>query len=687
MTESLPSPTILIVDDIEANLIALCAVLRQDDLTILQARSGRDALESLLVHDVALALIDLQMPDMDGFELAELMRGVERTRRVPIIFITASAQDVERRFRGYETGAVDFLYKPIEAEILRSKTQVFVDLYRHRQEIICQRDELHRLLEEKSQLLEARNRAEASRRESDERVRLAMTAGAMGSWDMNLATDTVTSDAKEFELLGLSPIEDNPSMTRWYQMVHPDDAAALRLAVQRAIQSGGGLDHEFRVVRPDGSVRWLMRKGAVLHEETGQPARMIGVSFDVTDRKRLEERLRQWNHELECEVSARTQQLGRSQQRLRALAKELTITEQRERKRLANELHDHLAQMLALGRWRLSQIKNIRGPELPPADLIQGLEEVLEESLRYTRTLVTDLSPPVLHNLGLPQALKWLGEYMKRHDVRVTVTIPDSLSHQLPEDQAVLLFQSARELLMNAWKHAGTSEADVTLAERNGELCLTVQDRGKGFDTTAESSGEPHTGPSSKFGLFSIRERMKALGGEFRLESAPGQGTTATLMLPVAGQDAAEVSSPRTEPVEAVAENLEEVAGATDSIRVLLVDDHAMMRHGLRTILENYPDVEVVGEAGNGEEAVSAVDVLQPSVVVMDINMPKLNGIEATARITSRHPCVRVIGLSVNAEEENIRAMTRAGAATLLTKEAAVDQLYQAVKGVIPAQG
>jgi CheY-like chemotaxis protein len=113
--------------------------------------------------------------------------------------------------------------------------------------------------------------------------------------------------------------------------------------------------------------------------------------------------------------------------------------------------------------------------------------------------------------------------------------------------------------------------------------------------------------------------------------------------------------------------------------RVLLVDDHAMVRQGLRMVLEGYAEVEVIGEAWNGEEAVAAVEQLRPDVVLMDINMPKKNGIEATAEIKARYPETIVIGLSVNAEGENADAMKRAGAALLITKEAAVDQLYEAI--------
>lgn len=132
----------LLVDDLEENLLSLEMLLRRDGLELLKARSGTEALELLLQYDVALALLDVQMPGMDGFELAELMRGTERTRSVPIIFLTAGTGDARRRFRGYEAGAVDFLQKPIEPDILRSKANVFFDLRRQHRLLEIQRDEL-----------------------------------------------------------------------------------------------------------------------------------------------------------------------------------------------------------------------------------------------------------------------------------------------------------------------------------------------------------------------------------------------------------------------------------------------------------------------------------------------------------------------------------------------------------------
>ncbi len=416
------------------------------------------------------------------------------------------------------------------------------------------------------------------------------------------------------------------------------------------------------------------------------------VEIELESRKKAEEALRQLNAELEARVEKRTRDIVASQHRLRALTSELTLAEQRERKRLAVELHDYLAQLLVLAKLKLGQGKRLAEPMPTCAEMIKQTDEVLTEALTYTRTLVHDLSPSVLHEFGLAAAIRWLADRMRRHDLAVTVFLEWNEDVNLAEDRAVLLFQSVRELLMNAAKHAKSGKAAVRLELRDRKVWIEVRDEGAGFDVDAAAAVGEHDAAdtlSSKFGLFSIRERMKALGGTFDLESAPGRGTTATLSLPLKTRDGREAlgrqdSTARLPDFELRTSNREPSTspvspGASRRIRVLLVDDHAMVREGLRSVLETYADVEVVGEALDGEEAVSFVDQFQPSVVVMDINMPKMNGIEATALIKVRHPHVVVIGLSVNASGENQHAMKTAGAAVLLTKEAAVDDLYQTI--------
>jgi len=249
---------------------------------------------------------------------------------------------------------------------------------------------------------------------------------------------------------------------------------------------------------------------------------------EIIKRKRAEEALADLTKNLEERITERTQQL-------RTMATDLNLAEQQERKRLAAELHDHLQHLLVLGKIKIGQGKRHAPPIPVLTDAMKQVDEVLSDALRYTRTLVAELSPAVLRDLGLPAALKWLAEYMQKLSMTVTVNVPEQQQLGLPEDQAVLLFQSVRELLINASRYAGTGAAVDTLECQDNQLRIQVRDEGVGFDVTAAAAaaGAATGGTSSKFGLFSIRERMSALGGSFDLESAPGQGTTATLTLPL----------------------------------------------------------------------------------------------------------------------------------------------------------
>lgn len=159
----------LLVDDRKENLLSLEGLLKREGLTLLKAHSGTEALELLLQHDIALALVDVQMPEMDGFQLAEIMRGSQRTKNIPIIFVTASNADQPRRFRGYEAGAVDFISKPIEPAILRSKANIFFDLYLQRQEVASQRDQLAEASAENARLLNETREYARALKEADQR--------------------------------------------------------------------------------------------------------------------------------------------------------------------------------------------------------------------------------------------------------------------------------------------------------------------------------------------------------------------------------------------------------------------------------------------------------------------------------------------------------------------------------------
>jgi len=535
---------------------------------------------------------------------------------------------------------------------------------------------------------------------TEERLRLAVESADIGTWDINLATGSNCWDRRCKAMFGL-PSDAEVPYERFLSLIHPADRSHVIGALEQSTDPSGdgSYDIEYRIVRPDRREVWIRGIGRSFFEERDgkrQAVRFIGTTLDINESKRTQEHLQRWGSELQQAVDLKTTQLVQSQERLRALTNELNLTEQRERKRLAGDLHDYLAQLLVVMRMKLRQAVPLVPTEKATA-LLKDADQALTQALDYTRSLVSELAPPSLHEFGLLQSVEWLASQMRQHGLTVKVR-PAAEALFLPEDQAILLFQSVRELLYNVLKHAHTDEATVSMTIiPNSELCIMVEDRGNGFDAAAL---ELHSADSTRFGLFSLRERMATMGGRVSIDSGVGRGTRITLLMPYwpvrpRGEQAEHVvpiAGPSNQAHGSVSATSlghgelnvhDSVLHEHPRIRVLLVDDHAMVRQGLRSVLENYPDIEVVGEADDGKASLVSVEHVRPSVIVMDLNMPRMNGIDATAIIKSRYPETIILGLSVNAGEENQAAMIRAGASALLTKEAAVDQLYDMIHGAV----
>ncbi len=397
---------------------------------------------------------------------------------------------------------------------------------------------------------------------------------------------------------------------------------------------------------------------------------------EALDRKRAEQALRRAKDELEERVRQRTAELHRRAEQLARLTSELTMAEQRERQHLAQVLHDGLQQLLVAARFRLNVL------ETSTEEQVRGeaaeLSELIADSIETSRSLTAELSPPVLKN-GLVPSLEWLARWMhEKHGLVIDLETPVGAA-PMAENVTVLLFQATRELLFNVVKHAGVKAARVILSRDDRRLVVVVEDEGRGFEPERPPTGGDQSGG---LGLFAIGERLELLGGSLRIDSAPGRGSRLTLVVPDVLE--ASVTSPPRAPQTQISVGfaspaVPSEAEADGQVRIALVDDHAVVRQGLAAVLRQEKGFQIVGEASDGKSAVELVHQLQPDVVLMDISMPGMNGIEATKIIHEESPDVRVIGLSMHDDAHAGEEMRAAGAAAYLSKSGPVDSIIQAI--------
>jgi signal transduction histidine kinase len=388
-----------------------------------------------------------------------------------------------------------------------------------------------------------------------------------------------------------------------------------------------------------------------------------------------EERLRELNKTLEQRIAERTAKLEQQAQELRQLTYQLTDAEQRERKRLARLLHDGLQQILMAVEINLTML----GMDNSPEELVQA-RQLVNEAARISRSLAYELAPPILYESTFPEALAWLARWFgEKHHFNVKVHIAATMP-ALAENAKVFLFNAIRELLLNCVKHSGVQEAVVDCAKLGEDWWqIEVQDAGKGFDPANLHSAYLHDEAEIEkgFGLLSIRERLISLGGSLEIVSEVGVGTHFIIKFPVS---VAEPNRPQPPTKARYADaNAPDLAARRDGriVRILIVDDHRVVREALATLLQRQVNFEVIGEAGDGIEAITLAEQLQPDVIVMDINMPHMDGIEATQRIKEKYPTIHIVGLSLHEEADKAQAMRHAGATAYLHKEAASKTLIE----------
>jgi CheY-like chemotaxis protein len=369
---------------------------------------------------------------------------------------------------------------------------------------------------------------------------------------------------------------------------------------------------------------------------------------------------------------------------LRRLASQLTLTEQDAREHLSRTLHDGLQQLLFSAGIKLDQAVKAKSHD-DQVGLLQRARAEFKEAVEAARTLSMNLFPPVLHSGGLPVALTWLAKRtQEQYRVVVNVTAAPN-ANPTTNEVRILLFGAVRELIFNAVKHAHVDRIDVKLeVGPDDTICIHVSDEGVGFDPNL-TLHHRQTG----LGLFSIEERLALFGGHLDIQSAPGKGARFSLSLPRAGRPpmaagGAEAQDQHTDWQERLIHD--SARGSSKSLHILIADDHSVTRAGLRELFNERPRLQVVGEAANGVEAISQAVALQPDVIVMDVSMPQMNGIEATHEIHRNLPHIRIVGLSTHDNENTERSMREAGAEAYFTKNEGTDRLLDYVLS-LRAQG
>jgi CheY-like chemotaxis protein len=384
---------------------------------------------------------------------------------------------------------------------------------------------------------------------------------------------------------------------------------------------------------------------------------------------------------LEQRIRERTAEVQQRSDQLRALALDITEAESRERKRLAQLLHDHFQQLVSAAKLKVGLLRRRLGEDSPLHETIVQAEQLLAETIDASRSLATELSPPVLHDAGLEPALDWLARRMERdHHLLVDVRVdpgcePDN------EQVRVILFEGAKELLFNVHKHSGADRATLTVTmPSTGLLQLAVSDEGRGFDPFMV---EVKPKPDGSFGLFSFKERLSLLGGIVRVRSHAGSGTQVLLTVPVAVRTDGQTggNSPRRphDSVEGLA------VDGVPNVRVLVADDHKLFREGLISLIGQEPFVDVVGQANDGQEAVELAHALKPDILICDITMPKLNGVQVTQQLSREMPELKIIGLSMHERDDMAMAMRDAGAIAYCTKGGPTETLLGVLRGVAGA--
>jgi PAS domain S-box-containing protein len=513
---------ILMVDDQPAKLLSYEAILAELGENLIKATSGKEALEHLLKTDIAVVLMDVSMPDLDGFELAEMIRQHPRFERTAIIFISAVYLTDMDRLKGYQRGAMDYISVPVIPELLRAKVSIFAELHRKANQLETLNHELEQRVAERTDQLE--QRAEMLQHLNIELARKNQELDAIVRTAPDIIFSRQADGARDYisdrfyEYTGAEAGSANGF--GWLDSVHSDDKERSMAEWMHCVQSGDNYESEYRLRGRHGQYRWFRARAVPIRDFEGKILKWYGTCSDIHDSKLLEQSIRDNAIELERLVDDRTAALRRLSGRL------LTMQDD-ERRRIARELHDGLGQELAAAKMMMDSMLGAKFVQ-SNRRTIREASETIDRAIQQVRNLSHLLHPPLLDEVGLLSALHWyLDGLTKRSGIETSLDVQPPDFPRLAVDLETAIFRIIQEALTNVYRHSGAHKAWVTLKRRADQVVVTIRDDGKGI---GDPIAELRPG-SIGIGIGGMNQRAKEFGGELRLANVD-PGTLVEVAIP-----------------------------------------------------------------------------------------------------------------------------------------------------------
>jgi PAS domain S-box-containing protein len=514
---------ILMVDDQPAKLLSYEVMLAELGENLIKATSAKEALEILLKTDVAVVLMDVSMPELDGFELATMIRQHPRFQRTAIIFISAVHLTDLDRLKGYEHGAVDYISVPVIQELLRAKVRVFSELHRKTRQLEALNRDLERRVADRTEELETKAQAlmelniELGRKNRELDAIIHTAPDIIFSRQPDGARDYLSD--RFYEFTGAAP--GSAVGFGWMEYVHPDDQETSRQRWLHSVETGENYEVEYRLRGKDGEYRWFRARAVPIQNEAGEVVKWYGTCSDIHDSKLLEKSIRDNTTELEKIVDRRTDELRR-------LSVRLMSAQDQERRRIARELHDGLGQELTVAKMVLDKMVMNKSASEPAPEAAAQASNLVDRAIQQVRIMSHLLHPPLLDEVGLLSALSWYTEGLtKRSGIQTFLEVQPPNFPRLATEVETAVFRIVQEALTNVFRHAEAHKVWINLNQRDGRITVSVLDDGKGIEQKVADLRPDSMG----VGIGGMKQRAKEFGGELRMSNA-SPGTLLEVIIP-----------------------------------------------------------------------------------------------------------------------------------------------------------